>query len=114
VTLVAALAVAGAWAWPGSGTPAGAATPGALAQELRYVGRDPLTGMAARVDDRFIAEVEESVERYGKDEREPVPPPPAGEVDVASVSVPALGLANVNVGRYGLDAFGRLDVPQDA
>lgn len=100
--------------WMGREAPsATAAGPAALAHELRYVGRDPLTGMAARVDDRFIAEVEESIERYGLDEREPVPPPPPGELDVASVSIPALGLADVTVGRYGLDAFGRLDVPQD-
>ncbi|HMO54213.1 MAG TPA: class F sortase [Tepidiformaceae bacterium] len=85
-----------------------------LAHELRYIGRDPLTGMAVRVDDRFIAQVEESIARYGQDARQPVPPPPAGERDLSRVSIPALGLSDVVVGRYGLDAFGRLDVPQDA
>ncbi len=106
-----AAAAFGAWATEGD---ARAATPGALAHELRYVGRDPYTGMAARVDDRFIAEVEESIERYGQEDRDPVPPPPPGEVDVSRVSIPALGLADVVVGRYGLDAAGRLDVPADA
>lgn len=115
VTVTVALAgMAGVWVWAGGGEEAAAASPAALAHELRYVGRDPFTGMAARVDDRFIAEVEESIERYGKDEREPVPPPPAGDVDLVRVSIPALGLADVTVGRYGLDEFGRLDVPQDS
>jgi hypothetical protein len=105
-------------AWTTAGTAGGAAesssAPSALAQELRYVGRDPLTGMAARVDDRFIAQVEESIARYGQDARQPVPPPPPGALDVSRVSIPSLGLEDVVVGRYGLDAFGRLDVPQDA
>lgn len=84
-----------------------------LGAELRYVGRDPLTGMPARVDDRFIAEVERSIERYGKDPGQPVPPPPAGPVDVDSLTIERLGLRDAPVGRYGLDAYGRLDVPQD-
>lgn len=85
-----------------------------LGAELRYVGRDPLTGMAARVDDRFIAEVERSIERYGKDPGKPVPAPPAGSVDIASLTVARLSLLDAPVRRYGLDAFGRLDVPQDS
>jgi len=84
-----------------------------LAAELRYIGRDPLTGMPARVDDRFIAAVEKAIERYGKDRGEPVPPPPAGPVDIATLSVPSLGMVAAPVGRFGLDAYGRLDVPQD-
>jgi hypothetical protein len=91
--------------------PAGATGLGA---ELRYVGRDPLTGMAARVDDRFIAEVERSIERYGKDPGQPVPPPSAGPIDITGLTVERLGLRSGPVARYGLDAYGRLDVPQDA
>lgn len=92
-----------------------AAAPGPppFAAELRYVGRDPATGLPARVDDRFLAESEEAIARYGRDAREPVPPPSPGPVDLRSVSIPALGLAEVRVQRLGLDAFGRLDVPQD-
>lgn len=82
-------------------------------EELRYVGRDPLTGMPARVNDRFIAETERAIERYGQDARDPVPPPPPGPVDIAWLTVPVLGITRANVARYGLDAFGRLDVPQD-
>ena len=85
-----------------------------LAEQLRYVGRDPMTGIAAPVDDRFIAEVEKSIERYGKDEGEPVPPPPAEGTDIAWLSVPAIGIARAPIARFGLDAFGRLEVPQDA
>lgn len=84
-----------------------------LGEELRYIGRDTLTGMPRRVNDRFIAESERAIERYGQDEQDPVPPPAAGPVDITSMSIPALGLERVRVGRYGLDAFGRLDVPQD-
>lgn len=84
-----------------------------LAAELRYVGRDPLTGMPARVDDRFISEVERSIERYGKDPGQPVQAPPPGAVDIVSVTIDQLGLRDAPVGRYGLDAYGRLDVPQD-
>ena len=110
---LAGVAVAGWW-MPGSSAAQVPPVADGMAHELRYVGRDSLTGMAARVDDRFIAEVEESIERYGQEAREPVPPPPPGVVDVSRVSIPTLGLADVAVGRYGLDAFGRLDVPQDA
>lgn len=108
--MVLSLAVA----WPpltASGSQAARAT--GLAAELRYVGRDPLTGMPARVDDRFIAEVERSIERYGKDPGQPVPAPPPGAVDIVSVTIDQLGLGDAPVGRYGLDAYGRLDVPQD-
>ena len=82
-------------------------------EDLRYIGRDGLTGLPARVDDVFIYENERAIERYGQDAREPVPPPPPGPRDIASVTIPALGLSRVRVGRYGLDAYGRLDVPQD-
>lgn len=85
-----------------------------LSSQLRYLGRDPLTGMPARVDDRFIAEIEHAIERYGKDAGTPVPPPPVSGADVASVTIAKLGLSNVPVARFGLDAYGRLDVPQDA
>lgn len=87
-------------------------TPG-FGESLRYIGRDTITGMPARIDDRFIAETERAIERYGQDATEPVPPPPPGPVDIASVTIPKLGLSGVRVGRYGLDAYGRLDVPQD-
>ncbi|MEP7215932.1 MAG: class F sortase [Anaerolineaceae bacterium] len=85
-----------------------------LAEQLRYVGRDPLTGFAAPVDDRFIAEVEKAIERYGKDEGQPVPPPALEGTDVSWLSVPAIGVAKAPVARFGLDAFGRLEVPQDS
>jgi len=102
---------------PGAAGPADAAPPapigGGIFAQLRYVGRDPATGLPASVDDRFIAEVERGVERYGKDEVQPVPPPPAGPVDVERLQVPALGV-DAPVARFGLDRFGRLDVPQDA
>ena len=82
-------------------------------EELRYVGRDGLTGMPARVNDRFIAETEKAIERYGQDAQQPVPPPAPGPVDIAWLSIERLGLNRVKVARYGLDAYGRLDVPQD-
>jgi sortase (surface protein transpeptidase) len=69
--------------------------------------------MPAPVDDRFIAAVERDVERYGKDERPAVPPPPTEGVDVASIAIPRLGV-NAIVRRFGVDRYGRLDVPQDA
>lgn len=84
-----------------------------LAEQLRYVGRDPLTGSAAPVDDRFIAEVEKSIERYGKDERQPIPPPPVEGTEISWLSLPAIGVVKAPVARFGLDAFGRLEVPQD-
>lgn len=89
------------------------AQPG-FGHELRYIGRDGLTGLPTRVDDVFIAKVEEDIERYGQDRRDPVPPPAPGPRDISSVTIQKLGLTQVRVGRYGLDAFGRLDVPQDA
>lgn|GEM_PF-7074366 len=82
-------------------------------EDLRYIGRDGRTGMPARIDDVFIYENERAIERYGQDARDPVPPPPPGPVDIASVSIAKLGLQDVRVGRYGVDAYGRLDVPQD-
>lgn len=111
VLLLAAAAVTVGW----QARPATSQEPAkaGFATELRYIGRDPLTGMPARVDDRFIAAVEQAIERYGKDRGEPVPPPPPGPVDIATLSVPALGVTDAPVGRFGLDAFGRLDVPQD-
>jgi hypothetical protein len=101
------------------GAARGQAAPGdgdrtSLAAQLRYLGRDPGTGMPARVDDRFIAAVEHAIERYGKDAGTPVPPPPLEGTDVATLTIPRLGLARVRVQRFGLDAYGRLDVPQDA
>lgn len=85
-----------------------------LADQLRYIGRDTSTGLAAPVDDRFIAEVERSIERYGKDEGKPVPPPAVEGTDIVSLSIPRLKITEAPVARFGLDAFGRLDVPQDA
>lgn len=82
-------------------------------EELRYVGRDGLTGMPVRVNDHFIAESEEAIERYGQDAREPVPPPAPGPVDIAWLTIARLGITRAPVRRYGLDAYGRLDVPQD-
>jgi len=90
-----------------------AAEPPAVAAQLRYMGRDTLTGMPIRVDDRFIANVERAIARYGKDEETAVPPPPLEGLDVTTLSVPKLGLSGVTVDRFGLDAFGRLEVPQD-
>lgn len=114
--VVAAAAMAGWFATsPGQGHAAPAAPPPpALVSELRYIGRDTGTGMAAPVNDRFIAAVEKSIADYGKDAGTPVPPPPpAPGPDVATLTVPALGINSAPVRRFGLDAFGRLDVPQD-
>jgi hypothetical protein len=88
--------------------------PPTLGEQLRYVGRDTATGMPAAVDDRFIAQVAHDIERYGKDERQPVPPPGATGTDVVTLTVAKLGLQAAPVRRYGLDAFGRLEVPQDS
>lgn len=101
-------------AWPeteASAQPAAIEAP-AYAAQLRYIGRDGATGLAARVDDRFIAAVEEDYANYGKVEAEAIPPPPAGDVDLARLVVPALGI-NAPIQRFGVDKFGRLDVPQD-
>lgn len=102
--------------FPGGPSPASAQSSQfgapALGAELRYIGRDPVTGMAARVDDRFIAQVEHDVERYGLDERKPVPPPERAGTEPAVLRVPDLGIDH-ELGRYGLDEYGRLDVPQD-
>lgn len=84
-----------------------------VAEQLHYLGRDPLTGLATTVGDRFIAEMQQSFETYYVEDAEPVPPPPAEGADVARIEIPALGIS-ANVGRFGLDAAGRLDVPQDA
>ena len=84
-----------------------------IARQLRYIGRDASTGLAAPVDDRFISEVERSIARYGKDEGKPVPAPPVDGTDIASLSIPRLGLLDAPVARFGLDAFGRLEVPQN-
>lgn len=82
-------------------------------EQLRIL-RDCADGFPARVNDTFIAETEKAIERYGQDAGERFPPPPAGAVDIASMSILVrLGLRQARVGRYGLDAFGRLDVPQD-
>lgn len=83
-----------------------------LAQQLRYIGRDGTTRMPATVNDRFIAEVERSYAMYGIEEFKAVPPPPAAGVDVARLAIPAIGV-DAPVGRYGLDRYGRLDVPQE-
>ncbi|MGE3073997.1 MAG: class F sortase [Dehalococcoidia bacterium] len=82
-------------------------------EELRYIGRDGLTGMPVRVNDVFIAETERAIERYGQDAREPQPAPPPGPVDIATVTIPKLGLNETRTARFGLDGYGRLDVPQD-
>ncbi len=97
---------------PSSVSAAMQSQPRDLASKLRYIGRDTLTGMPAPVDDRFIAEHEEAIERYGEDEREPIPPPPVNGADIAAIRVPDIGV-EASLGRYGVDGFGRLDVPQD-
>lgn len=116
LAVAALLAVLGVVvAWPLNDAPtarAEAATSAGMLGQLRYIGRDTATGQPASVNDRFIAAVEHAVERYGKDEQQPVPPPPPGPVDVARLAIPALGVDGP-VARLGLDAYGRLDVPQD-
>ena len=113
VFLPAILGAFAAWAMAASpdarAEPADA--PGLLGQ-LRYIGRDTATGQPATVNDRFIADAEHSIERYGKDAQEPIPPPPPGPVGVARLAIPRLGV-DAAVARFGLDAYGRLDVPQD-
>ncbi|MCC6382871.1 MAG: class F sortase [Dehalococcoidia bacterium] len=112
LTAAAVLILAGTMT---SGRPAASAPDTAARSpglQLRYLGRDPATGMPAVVNDRFIAEVEHAVARYGKDESEPLPPPPAEGVDVARLAIPAMRV-DATVARLGLDRYGRLDVPQD-
>ncbi|MGI8927583.1 MAG: class F sortase, partial [Tepidiformaceae bacterium] len=101
--------------WPHSNGDAGApfAAPPSLADQLRYIGRDGATGMSAVVDDRYISDTESAIARYGKDEREAVLPPTAGAVTVTSVTLPALRTGG-SVAPFGIDRFGRLDVPQDS
>lgn len=89
------------------------AAPASLAEQLRYVGRDTMTGMPAPVDDHFIAQVEHEISRYGKDAGEPLPPPPVSGTDVSWLTIPKLGIDRAPVGRYGVDAYGRLEVPQE-
>lgn len=83
-----------------------------LTAEIAHIGRDPSTGMPTSVGDSFIAEQEAARERYGKDERVPVPPPPVDGPDLAGLTIAAIGV-EATTARFGLDAFGRLDVPQD-
>ena len=108
--LIAAAVFAGGL--PDRAGSAPAAVPG-MAELLRHIGRDPITGMPTPVAERFIAEHEIAVERYGKDEREPEPPPPVAGPDIARLVIPRLGV-DAPVARFGLDRFGRLDVPQDS
>lgn len=89
----------------------GSEAPG-LAAQLRHVGRDSTTGMPRWVGEGFIAAQEEAIARYGKDEREPVPPPPVDGPSITALEIPSLGV-QTPAAVYGLDAFGRLDVPQD-
>ncbi len=110
--VAAALAGSGSLASATQGGPPGTNAP-SMAELLRHVGRDPYTGMPAPINERFIAEHEIAVERYGKDEQPPEPPPPAASLDIRALIVPRLGLA-APVARFGLDRFGRLDVPQDS
>ena len=84
-----------------------------IASQLRYIGRDPVTGAPIRVDDHFIAAVDEDYEQYGKVEREAIPAPPTGPDDLVRLQVPRLA-ANASVRSFGVDKFGRLDVPSDA
>ena len=111
-----AVAALGALVWsghPGGATAAETAPgPPPLAEQLRHVGRDGATGMASWVGEGFIAERDRQIERYGKDEREPVPPPPVAGSTIDALMIDSLGVA-APVSRYGLDRFGRLDVPQD-
>ncbi len=106
---------AGWLAWPGAAsaadTPPAAAPP--LSEQLRHVGRDGATGLASWVGEGFIAQREQGVERYGKDEREPVPPPAADGPTISELTIPGLGV-DAPVERLGVDKFGRLDVPQDS
>lgn len=107
--LFAALAVA--MAGGGASLAEEAAAPGTPGL-LRYIGRDHATGLPTAVDDRSIVAHEAAVERYGKDEQEPEPPPPSQGLDIGTVVIPRLGAAAPSA-RLGLDRFGRLDVPAD-
>lgn len=109
-----AVAVAAAWSWLAPAGRAAEPGPGAagIGAQLRYIGRDGATSMPATVNDRFIAEVERSFAVYGIEESGAVPPPPVAGLDVARLRVPRIGV-DAPVGRYGLDRYGRLDVPQD-
>jgi len=49
---------------------------------------------------------------YGIEEFKAIPAPAAGPVDIARIAIPAIGVENP-VARYGIDRFGRLDIPQD-
>jgi LPXTG-site transpeptidase (sortase) family protein len=89
--------------------PAGAPS---IADTLHYIGRDSASGLPVPVNDRFISENALAIDRYGKDEREAVPPPPLSGVDIATLAIPALDVS-APLARFGLDRFGRLDVPQD-
>ncbi len=106
-------AAAGA-VWISASAPANAEAPppAGMLGDLRYIGRDTATGLPARVDDRFIADVARAVERYGKDEQPAEPAPPPGPADIRTLQIPRLGV-DAPVARFGLDNFGRLDVPQD-
>jgi LPXTG-site transpeptidase (sortase) family protein len=110
---VAVVAAALASRLPGGEADAASSEAEGLAAAIRYIGRDWASGMPVPVGDRYIAGIEEAYERYGQDEREPVPPPPVAGTDIERLVIPALAI-DARVNRYGLDAFGRLDVPQDA
>lgn len=97
-----------------SGQAAQAAATPSMALALRYIGRDGITGLPAPINDHFIAAAAQSIARYGKDASKPIPPPLLTGTDVSTLTIPALGIQAVPVRRYGLDAYGRLDVPQDA
>lgn len=83
-----------------------------IAEQLRYIGRDGLTGLPARVNEAVIGETERAFARYGKDEQQAIPPPPVAGIDVARLAIPAIAV-DADVNRFGVDRFGRLDVPQD-
>jgi hypothetical protein len=100
-------------AWPADGAVAQAPGDPGLAASLRHVGRDHLTGLPTRVGEAFIVEQQVARERYGRDEREPIPPPPVAGTDIVGLTVEAINV-QASTGRYGVDRFGRLDVPQDA
>lgn len=112
-SLFVLLLASGAVAWAGTRDAHADSNQPNLAMQLRYIGRDTSTGLPAPVDERFIADVERAIERYGKDEGKPVPPPAVDGVDISTLSVPRLGVVDAPVARFGLDAFGRLEVPQD-